>query len=350
MLLSKFNNYEDIPGRKIITEKIPVFAAQNYADYLKEFKGHNVVWFANVKENNTVSFLLPFAVIKNIMLRKGYFLTGVLSFDSGNTVEKESEFLESVISYIKKNNLCDWIQQGPNWALFNTVPSGSKAVRFGTYKIFFKDNNEEDILKKMNRYRRKDINSAIRSKVEIKKGLEYLNDCLSIIEDTSREANLYSPSLTEIEKLLLYFKDNLKIYVSYFNNVPQSAAIFLFNKYCMYGLYAGSIAGAVRGSNAYLFWEAIKDGKEKGCDSFDFVGGRINPLPGSKLERIQRFKEQFGSEFVQGYIWKMNFSVIKYTIYQILIRLIYLVKNKKYKPDIIDQELKNKEEMFYILN
>jgi len=340
MLLCKFNNYADIPGSEFFSEKIPIFATQNYADYLKELKGHKVIWFAHLEENNAVTYLLPFVVIKKRLFTKGYFLTGVVSFDYVIKTEKEKEFLEVVVSYIKENKLCDWIQQGPNWALFNTVPSGSKAVKFGTYKIFFENKREEDLLKEMNRYHRKDINFAIRSKVEIKKGIEYINDCLSIIKDTAKEAGLYSPSPAEIEKLLLYFKDNLRIYVSYFDNIPQSAAMFLCNKYCIYGLYAGSTTGALRGSNAYLFWEAIKDGKENNCSSFDFVGGRVNPEPGSKLERIQRFKVHFGSEFVQGNLWRMNFSVNKYLVYRILIRIIFLVKMKKYKPDIVDQEIK----------
>lgn len=338
MKVCKFTKYTDIPDSDLFLDKIPVFASQNYADYLIESKGHNVVWFAGLKENNTVSYLLPFALIKRKFFSKGYFVTGVVSFNQLYSAEKEKKFLDKVIIYIETNKLCDWIQQGPNWALFNTVPSRAKSAKFGTYKIFLENKSEENLLKRMNRYHRKDINYAIRNNVEIKKGIENINDCLLIIGSTSKEAGLYSPSLAEIEKLAFFFKDNLRIYVSYFDNIPQSAAIFLSNKYCIFGLYAGSISGAVRGSNAYLFWEAIKDGKENNCAGFDFVGGRLKPEPGSKLERIQRFKEHFGSEFIQGYLWKMKFSNTKYYLYHILIRLLYLAKFKKYKPDIIDQE------------
>jgi len=339
MKVQRFNKYAEIPGSNLFLDRIPVFATQNYADYLKEVKGHDTIWLVKL-ENNTVSFLIPFVIIKKLIFSKGYFLTDIISFDSDYTLEKENEFIEDVVLYIKKNKLCDWIQQGPNWALFNTFPAGAKAVKFGTYKIFLKKNREEELLKKMNRYHRKDINYAIRTKVEIKKGNEYLNSCLSIIKETAKEAGLSAPSSTDIEKLITFFKDDLKIYVSYFDNIAQTAAIFIRSKYCTYGLYAGSITGALRGSNVYLFWEAIKDGMVNNCDCFDFVGGRINPLPGSKLERIQRFKEHFGSEFIQGYLWKMNFSAIKYYLYQIPVSMILLAMNKKYKPDIIDQEIK----------
>lgn len=339
MLVYRYDYFADIPGCEIHSGKIPIFATQYYADYIKEIKGHETVWFAYL-ENGTAYYLLPFAVIKKLIFRKGYFVTALVSFEQDSSLEKEKEFLDNVVLYIKKQKLCDWIQQGPNWAIFNTVPSGSKAVMFGTYKISLKDKSEEDIFKMMNRYHRKDINYAIRSKVEIKKGIDNINDCLSIIQDTAKEADIYSPSIIEIKKLLLYFQDNLRIYVSYFNNVPQSAAIFLCNKYCTYGLYAGSITGALRGSNAYLFWEAIKDTKKNNSVYFDFVGARMNPPPDSKLQRIQRFKEHFGSELIQGYLWKMNICVFKYNIYQFLVRMIYSAKGKKLMPDIIDQELK----------
>ena len=38
MLVYRFNNYRDIPGIDGFSEKIPIFATQNYADYIKDFK------------------------------------------------------------------------------------------------------------------------------------------------------------------------------------------------------------------------------------------------------------------------------------------------------------------------
>lgn len=342
MLINKYDRFADIPGSEYFSEIIPIFATQNYADFLKAIKKHNTVWFACL-ENDKVSYLLPFAIIKKIIFKKGYFTTGVISFAQDNSLEKEKNFVESIIIYIKKNKLCDWIQQGPNWALFNTVPSGSKAVKYGTFKISFKDKNENDLYSSIYNVERRSMRKALNDYVEIKKGADYLNDCLEVINNTASKANLDVFKINDARKLLQYFGENLKIYVSYKENIPQTAAIYLCNKYCTYAYYAGSIIKAYRGSNVFLYWEAIKDAKIYGCDQFDFTGARVNPPHGSKLERISRFKEHFGSEFVQGYLWKMNFSLIKYYIYRILIRLMYLVKFKKYKPDIIDQELKRLE-------
>ncbi|HEY3249792.1 MAG TPA: hypothetical protein VGK25_01610, partial [Ignavibacteria bacterium] len=242
-----------------------------------------------------------------------------------------------------KNKLCDWIQQGPNWALFNTFPRDSKAVMYGTYKITLKDKNETELYNAIYNADRRSIKKSINNNVVIKKGVDCLNDCLTIINGTAIEADLQLLTLTEINLLLLYLKDNLKIYVSYKDNVPQTASIFLGNIYSTFAYYAGSTNRAFRGSNVYLYWKAIVDAKNNNCDYFDFVGARINPDPGSKIERIQRFKEHFGSELVKGYLWKMNISVIKYHIYSALIRLWFFLKRKKYDGDIIDQEIKRLE-------
>jgi lipid II:glycine glycyltransferase (peptidoglycan interpeptide bridge formation enzyme) len=341
MLVYKYKKFADMPGYENYTDKIPVFATQNYADYLKEIKGHDTVWFAYI-ENNTACYLLPFTVIKKLIFRKGYFLTGVVSFDQENSLEKEKEFLENVIIYIKKDKLCDWIQQGPNWALFNTFPSASKAVRFGTYRIYLKGKSEDELYSAIYNADRRSIRKAENNNVMVKKGVDYLNDCLEIINSTARTANLDSLSADYAKKLLNFLNDNIKIYVSYKEDIPQCSAVFIGNKFCTYAHYAGSIIKAFRGSNVLLNWEAIKDAKNNGCEYFDFVGARINPPPGSKLERIQRFKEHFGSELIQGYLWKMNFSVFKYYIYQFIVRITYFVKMKKYKRDIIDEEIKIK--------
>ena len=43
---------------------------------------------------------------------------------------------------------------------------------------------------------------------------------------------------------------------------------------------------------------------------------------------------------IEGYLWKMPISKFKYHFYNFLIIVIYSIKSKKFKGDIIDQELK----------
>ena len=338
MLIRKYNRFEEIPKVNNILYKIPIFATQKYADYLKEIKNHDTLWLA-CADNEMLSCFIPIAISKKFIFKRGYFITGVIFNESNISFEKEIEFLENVLDYVKKNNLCDWIQQGPNWALFNTAPSGSISVQFGTYKLFLKDKSEDELYRLIKNSERGNINKAIKSEVIIKKGADYIKDCLSIVNLTAKEANISSLTMIEARKLLAVFKDDLKIYVSYFDYKPQSAAILIRNEYCTYGLYAGTIANAFRGANAYLWWEAIRDAKVNNCEYFDFVGARVNPAPGSKIERIQRFKKHFGSEFVQGYLWKFVISKNKFIVYKKLLKIYFLLLKKKIKKDIIEQEL-----------
>ena len=141
--------------------------------------------------------------------------------------------------------------------------------------------------------------------------------------------------------MLNYLPDNLSIYVSYIDSIPQSSLICFFNKVCEYSAYNGRIC-ATLGANHLLFWEAIKYAKQKGIKYFDFIGARINPIPGSKQEEIQKFKKHFGEELIKGFLWKMPINKFKYSFYNFLIRIEYLFKLKKFIGDIIDQELNAK--------
>ena len=55
-------------------------------------------------------------------------------------------------------------------------------------------------------------------------------------------------------------------------------------------------AGAVR----LLHWEVIRKLRDLGVEYYDFVGARLSPVEGTKLEFIQRFKSRFGTNLVQA--------------------------------------------------
>ena len=65
--------------------------------------------------------------------------------------------------------------------------------------------------------------------------------------------------------------------------------------------YRYSVAVEKSQANAALLFQAMRRAKALGCERFD-LGGRVpNPKPGSKEERINFFKSQFGGEPVAGY-------------------------------------------------
>ena len=84
------------------------------------------------------------------------------------------------------------------------------------------------------------------------------------------------------------------------------------------------------------------DMKEKGVKYFSFVGCRINEDENSKFHGIQRFKERFGGELKQGYLFKLDFNPFRHCLFNFLLAFRNLIKgNHKFviQKDIIDQEI-----------
>ena len=275
--------------------------------------------------------------------KKGMFLTSVNSLGNVNTIESEKEFLNEIIIYIKTNKLCDWIQQPPNWAIFNTYPDCSIYVPFGTYQIDLQSKSEEELFKNLSRKNRQYIYKANREGVKIKKGIEYLDEVLLLIREKLSKAKMNF--ITKEVALILKNKldGHFLVYIAYYNDVPQAGTLFLSNLFSIYGYYAGSINKPVKGATPLLYWEVMKDSKNIGVKLFDFVGARINPTPGSKQESLQLYKRHFGSKMKQGFLWKMVFNKQKYNIFIIYMKIINLLKGRNNKGEIIDQERNRKK-------
>ncbi len=340
MKITDHTRFKDISNSEELGLSIPVFATQQYADYLKEEKNFKTIWISSTNDNGS-SYFIPFATMKKGPFIKGMFLTAVVSKGERDTLDNEKEFLNKVVDFIKNNKLCDWIQQGPNWAIFNAYPRGAIYAPFGTYRINMEDKTEEELYMNLYAKVRGRINKTTRENlIVVKKNEENFDDSIQLIDNTLRSAKIESFTKNKLYAIRKYLKDNVAIYTTYYNNEPQSSLIYFYNNFSMYGMYAGSKRGAVQGATESLIWKAIKEAKSKKIKYFDFVGARINPDKNSKLYRIQKNKFHFGSEMKEGYMWKMTLNKPKYFLYTIYIRIVNLIKRKKNKGDIIDQEIK----------
>jgi hypothetical protein len=340
-------NINNITEKYSIANKVPVFATQEYADYLYASENIRTIWFIE-EVKGQITFIIPLAIERKYNFKKGYFLTAVNTIDIFH-FENEKKYLNDVVDLIKKYKICDWIQQPPNWAIFNEVPSNSIFCEYGTYRTNLEINTENELNSKLQHEARRLIKKAISNNIIIKSGQELIEDCSRVFSEAFYNGNKTLPSRKEIEKMLEKLSDHIQIYIAYYNSIPQSCVIFYSNQYCLYAVYAGLIPSSKNGVNHLLYWEAIKDAKKRGIKYFDFVGARIEPLKGSKQEYIQRFKKDFGGEFIKGFIWKLPISKAKYIFYNILQRTIVWIKFQKYKGDIIDQELKKKKAKKIIL-
>jgi aminoglycoside 3-N-acetyltransferase len=89
----------------------------------------------------------------------------------------------------------------------------------------------------------------------------------------------------------------------------------------------------------YLHWNTIKLLKLKGVKRYDFVGARLSDVSGTKLEGIQQFKERFGAELEEGFLWKMNLNKFDIFVFDFLIYAKHKANNLNPPIDIIESEI-----------
>jgi len=326
------------PDHLINASFVPVFATPGYARLLAETKSMKTLWLSGISGDLPL-VMIPFTVTTGF-LKKGRFLSAPIPLSDTMNIRVEKDFLDSLIEYIKVNKLCDWIQQPPNWAIFNTLPRNVVYCPFGTYKIDLSSKlSPDELFSDIDIKDRNDIKKAMREGVEIKQGVGFIDDSLKLIRETAIKANISYPTPAVLKKELEFLDGNISVYVAYYRNEPQATTIFYSTSYCIYNLYAGSKPNPFRGSNSYLYWQAISDAKTNNIKYFDFVGARINPSPDSKHYRIQKFKEHFGGKLYQGYLWKLVISPLKYKLYNSAVRFVFFMRKRPYKEDLIDQEI-----------
>ena len=318
------NNYNDLALNK---ENISVFAH----DLFLKTKSNNYGWFYD--DNCVLPVIIQERKIAFLKIKTAYFTAA----PSGNrviTADEEKHYLEDVLKILKKRKI-SYIKQPMASAVFQTYPEKAKECYFGTYKIDLKK-DEKAIFSEIHSKHRNVIRKAEKEGVVIKKGEECIDDAYSLIEQTykrqNRKAIQYEKFIREVENL----NENSEIYVSYYNNIPQSSAFIVYSKKAAYYLHGGMCENPVTGANNYLHWTAIKDMKEKDVEFYDFMGTRVSVEKDSKLYGVQLFKKRFCKDMTTGYLWKYVLNKKRYYLFNFL----FLLKLKKVKEDTIDQERK----------
>lgn len=281
------------------------------------------------------SYILAFNIIRRFGIKILRFTLGPISSDNIQKKETENQFLNRVVKFIKENKIADLISCPPPTGLFSSYPDKSEHCSFGSYIIDL-SLNEEELFSKLHTKHRNVIRKAEKDGIIISNDHQYKEQCISLINETLIRQNMSLPSKTYLATI----KDSadFDFWVALKDDEIQGAAILSWTPgRSSYYLYGGSLVNPYTGSINFLHWSAIKLMKKRGVKYYDFVGARISPEPGSKLEGIQRFKSRFGSDFKEGYLWKVKINRFKSELYYSLIRLYGLIYHKNIK-DIIDQE------------
>ena len=279
------------------------------------------------------NYFIPYYIKEKLIFRSIIFTSDAVSLKKNQNSESKKKFLNTLIIETKELLKVDFIACPPSFVLFESAPNKSINCAFGSYKMNLKK-NESELFKNLHSKHRNVIRKSIKDGIEIHFGKKYFKQCYDVIFQTHKRQNIFFPSFDEMKKFFNSPNFNIICAVSLKNNIIQGGALIPWNKNCGYYLYGGSINKPHAGSMNHLQWEIILKLKHLEVSQYDFVGARLNPKKGSKLEGIQRFKSRFGSELNTGYLWKYDYNKFKKLLYTTLIFL----KSRKFPKDIVDEE------------
>ena len=217
-------------------------------------------------------------------------------------------------------------------------PEKAEYCKFGSYIIEL-DKSEDDIFAGFHTKHRNVVRKAEKDGLTVDFGHQYADVCYEQIKDTYERQQRVAYSKEHFEKLKL-LGENVDFWVVKNGDEIQGCAVLLWSKgFSSYYLHGGSCAHPHGGALNLLHWEAIKKMKQRGVLKYDFVGARVNPEPGSKLEGIQRFKSRFGGEMKVGYMWRYVNRPIRYKLYSLLLNMyMKYVRHDNTFSDIIKEE------------
>lgn len=243
-------------------------------------------------------------------LISGYGYAGPLFSNLKEAKNLAKLFMREYSNYCKKNNIvCEFIRFHPitkNQEYFEGIESIDLIPSHTTVKIDL-TKSEEDLVSEMNKKTRNLLRKAQKSglKVEISNSFESLNIFTKIYLETMDKNDATShyfldkPFFKKTRELL---GNNLRIIKILKDEEVISCALFMnYGKYLHYH-FAGSKKEFLNlAPNNLLIFEAIKLGKELGCEILHLGGGRNS----SPDEPLFKFKSGFSRDSCKFYMGKI---------------------------------------------
>jgi hypothetical protein len=315
-------------------EQCSVFMNDN-AKRLFQSDGSEVVYVYSDK------FFMPVCIIKKLIFRYCQFLDS--PFCRNESIEEsEKEFLDEVIMFLKKSKGIHWLLETPVYSFFSNYPTNAKHIPFGSHVVDL-SLEEDSLFANVHSKHRNVIKKAQKDGVVIEKGNsgKFIDEYAKMDVDTWKRSNRASSGKSAIANQMECLGDNAVIYLAYLDGEVQSGALYYYNDQMCYYMHGANKNNPHNGAGNLLQWQAMLDMKANGVKRFSFVGCRINEDENSKYHGIQRFKERFGGELVQGYMFKKTLNPSMWFLFDLINKVRNLMKCGKFqgKQDIIDSEI-----------
>ena len=316
------------------SEELPIFCSDRFLRTISGEYG----WIEGRDESGRRRCVLPFCVIHRGGMQLVRFTAQTVSIGSELTLDAEKSFLNAVVEIFRRRK-ADLILPPTFASLFRTFPDGAIAAPYGTYVVDLSQ-DESTLWKAVHPKHRNMVRSAERLGLRVRLAPDSIDMAARLVEGSfERSAHRF------IDRMRLKFRfsrdsivaevqslgDNVAVLVAEGDGQIQAAAIVPFSEPCAYYMHGGSAAGARPGAMNLLQWEIMKHFKAIGVHSYNFVGARLEPVPGSKHEGIVNFKKRFGGSLTRGFMWKYVLTPSKVWMYM-------LASKFRSGGDVVDQE------------
>jgi hypothetical protein len=295
---------------------LPVFAKE---EFLKAV-GDEYGWLGGFDQSETLRCILPYTIVRKARLRMVRFRIETIPCGPDLDVLEEKSFLNSVVEHFRAAR-ADLIIPASTNTIFRTYPDSAIAAPYGTHVIRLRQ-AEQGLWAAISATHRRHVRSAEKSGVQVRNGSEYLGLSHAIIRNTFRNSSMPFMGLANFERMILGLGENVNLFVGAWHGEVQCCAVISFSEHSAYYMYGGSIPHAVPGAMHLLHWEAIRFYRQMGVRRYDFCGARISPPPASKAAGLATFKQRFGAELHQGYMWKCRIRKLKSAVYSVGVRLL----------------------------
>jgi len=304
---------------------LPIFASERFLKAV----GDDYGWLGGIGNDGTIRSVLPYTIVKKGPFKVVRFRAQTILLDEGLGVTEEREFLNSAVDYFRSART-DLIIPATVNSVFRTFPEGAAAAPYGTHTVDLTQ-AEETLWRNIGRITRQNIKTAQKDGVIVRGVTEGLELAHRLIFETFKRSKLPFMGFHAFRQFVGGLGENGKVLVAEHQGVAHSYVVFAFSDVCAYAVYAGNLPRQHQGANKQLYWEAMRLFKGLGVKKFDFMGARIRPEKGSKQEAINLFKERFGAQLEQGYIWKYPLRPLGSLIYSMAVRIFR-------GGDIVDRE------------
>jgi hypothetical protein len=315
--------YNTLAEIKIQEERFPIFFHNKWLSLQANNNFKTMVIFS--EELNAV---VPIRIDKLKFLTKSVYLWVPLSIEGERLDAKcESMFCNSLHTYIHNKFGVDVILPPIHLVNFQSIPK--KSIGYEMNIINLNIDEGELNLKKMSSNYRNEIKKAMKEKVKVFFGSQFIDVFYNLYEQTLNRQNLIHSSKGFFDNLKKQIPNNILIGFSEFKDSIEGALLVVYDKQSAYYLYAGSNNNTKSpGSNKLLMYELLNLLYEKGIRNIIMGGYRNEENTNSKHDGIQKYKMRYGSELEYGYHFIHIMNPLKYSLFNFLLKIKGLIQGK----------------------